>query len=90
VTLRLEETDMRKTPRRQDRLSINIDPEEHIKIKIIAAVRGKTIKEFVLESVRERVRQEMESSDLKAMTGKPAGALWELWDNEKDSGYDSV
>ena len=81
---------MTKTNRKLDRLSIDVEPAEHIKIKTFAAVSGKSIKEFVLESVREHVRQEMERRDLQAMTIEPTKALWALWNNPKDAAYDDV
>jgi len=82
---------MTTTARRKlDRLSIDIDPKEHIRIKTFAAVSGKTIREFVLESVREHVRQQMEAKDLHAMTIEPTAALAQLWDNEKDAAYDNA
>ena len=37
----------------RNRLSIDIDPEEHQKIKIFAILQGKTIREYVLESIRK-------------------------------------
>lgn len=74
---------MTTTRRKLDRLSIDIDPKEHIKIKTFAAISGKTIREYVLESVREHVRQQMEAKDLYAMTMEPMGALSKRWDYEK-------
>ncbi len=81
---------MAKTKVKHDRLSIDIDHEEHIKIKMFAAVNGKTIREFVLESIRERVQKAKETGDLKAMTIEPSKALWDLWDNKKDAAYDDI
>jgi uncharacterized protein (DUF1778 family) len=81
---------MKTIGRKLDRLSIDIDPKEHIKIKTFAAVSGKTIREYVLESVREHVRQQIEAKDLQAMAMEPTTALAKLWDNEKDAYYDNV
>ena len=54
----------------RNRLSIDIDPEEHQKIKIFAILQGKTIREYVLESIRERLNRESEEKQLLAMTTK--------------------
>jgi len=54
----------------RNRLSIDIDPEEHQKIKIFAVLQGKTIREYVLESIRERLNRESEEKQLLAMTTK--------------------
>ena len=75
-----------------ERLSIDILPEEHKQIKSIAALHGQTIKEFVLESIRERIRREKERSELSVLSMHPGkdAILKELWDNEKDSEYDKL
>jgi uncharacterized protein (DUF1778 family) len=51
----------------RNRLSIDIDPEEHQKIKVFAVLQGKTIREYVLESIRERLNRESEEKQLLAM-----------------------
>ncbi|MFH1877712.1 MAG: hypothetical protein ABH883_02785 [Candidatus Omnitrophota bacterium] len=75
---------------KRDRLSIDVFPEEHKQIKAFAALHGETIREYVLECVRERVRRESEEAQLMAMTTKPGQVLKDLWDNEKDAQYDTV
>jgi len=52
------------------RMSIEIDPEEHRQIKVFAALHGLTIREYVLESVRERLRAEKETAELSVLTGE--------------------
>ena len=74
----------------KERLNIGILPEEHKQIKIYAALHGKTITEYVLEILRERLRQEAEERHLSAMTNFASPGLKELWDNEKDSAYDNL
>jgi uncharacterized protein (DUF1778 family) len=54
----------------RNRLSIDIDPEEHQKIKVFAVLQGKTIREYVLESIRERLDRESEEKQLLAMTAQ--------------------
>jgi len=72
------------------RLSIDILPGEHKQIKIYATLHGQSIREFVLESVRERLRHEAEDKDLLDMTTHISPVLQELWDNEKDAEYDKL
>lgn len=74
----------------RDRLSIDINPEEHQKIKILATLHGKTIREYVLESIRERLNREFEERQLLAMTTQINPALREVWNNKKDSIYDEI
>ncbi|MDP3042475.1 MAG: hypothetical protein Q8N62_07160 [Candidatus Omnitrophota bacterium] len=83
---------MVKTGMARDRLSIDVLPQEHRRIKAYAALHGETIREYVVESVRERLRQEGEEKELSALTMdlKQDPILRELWDNAKDAAYDKI
>ncbi|MCJ7494268.1 MAG: hypothetical protein MUP68_08525 [Deltaproteobacteria bacterium] len=83
---------MAKAEMTRERLSIDVLPEEHKRIKAYAALHGETIREYVVESVRERLRQEAEERGLSALTMNlnQDPVLKELWDNEKDAAYDKI
>ena len=68
----------------RNRFSIDIDPEEHQKLKVFAVLQGKTIKEYVLESIRERLDRESEEKQLMVMTIQINPVLREVWNNKKD------
>jgi len=74
------------------RLSIDVFPEEHRRIKTYAAFHGKTIREYVLETIREHLREEVEARELSSLTIhlEKDPILKELWDNEKDAAYDKI
>jgi len=74
------------------RMSIEIDPKEHRQIKVFAALHGLTIREYVLGSIRERLRVEKETGELSIVTGdiKHDAVLKELWNNDRDAGYDKL
>ena len=74
----------------KNRLSIDIAPEEHQKIKIFAALHRTSIKEYVLTSIRERINRESEEKQLLAMTNQISPALKEVWDNDKDDVYNEL
>jgi macrodomain Ter protein organizer (MatP/YcbG family) len=74
----------------RNRLSIDIDPEEHQKIKVFAVLQGKTIREYVLESIRERIDRETEEKQLLAMTTQINPVLKEVWNNKKDDIYNEI
>jgi len=76
----------------RERLSIDILPEEHKQIKIFAVLHGKTIREYVLESIRERLRSESEGGELRTLTMHLAQdpVLNDLWNNKKDAEYDKL
>ena len=74
----------------RNRLSIDIDPEEHQKIKVFAVLQGKTIREYVLESIRERLDREFEEKQLLAMINQITPVLKEGWNNKKDDIYNEI
>ena len=76
----------------RDRLSIEILPNEHRQIKAYAALHGQTIREYVLESIRERLHHEAENKQMEDLTRNLGqdSVLRKLWGNEKDSAYDKL
>lgn len=74
----------------RNRLSIDIDAEEHQKIKIFATLHDKTIKEYVLESIREHLDRESKEKQLLAMTTQINPSLKEVWNNKKDDIYNEI
>ena len=83
---------MAKAEMTLERLSIDVLPEEHKRIKAYAALHGETIRKYVVESVRARLRQEVEERELSTLTTnlKHDPVLKELWDNKKDASYDKI
>lgn len=77
-------------PAKRERLTIDLTPDEHRRIKAYAAFRGKTLREFVLESVKTRMALDAEQEDLARMTTHPTAVLQTLWDNDRDSAYDEM
>ena len=75
---------------KRERLSVDVSPEEHRQIKAFAALQGKTIREFVLDCIKQRIRNAKEKAVLNAMVSQPSEALVELWDNDKDAAYDEL
>jgi len=71
------------------RLSIDIPVEERRRIRVAAARRDQSIREFVREAIAERLRRERPGSaaGLKAASDP---VLAELWDNPADAVYDTL
>jgi uncharacterized protein (DUF1778 family) len=74
----------------KEKLNIEVSLAEHKKIEVLAALHGNTITEYVLESIRERMRRENEDEDLLKITTSLNPVLEELWNNEKDAAYDGI
>lgn len=83
---------MAKETFKRERLSIDVSPQEHRQIKIYAALHNKTIREYVLESIKERLKRETEIKELSVLTGQldKDPILKKLWDNQKDKAYDKL
>ena len=83
---------MAKVGMTRERLSIDVLPEEHKQIKVYAALHDETIREYVIESVRERLCREAGERELSALTIHldQDPVLKKLWDNEKDAAYDKI
>lgn len=76
----------------QERLSIDVAPEEHRRIKVYAALHGESIREYVLRCIRERLQREAETKEISALAGglDKDPVLKNLWHNKKDSAYDKL
>lgn len=83
---------MSKGTVKRERLSVDVLPDEHRLIKTYAAMRGETIRDYVLDSVKERILKEKEKKELQVLSSDLAGdpVLENLWNNQKDSVYDEL
>ena len=73
------------------RISLEVDPPLRRRLEAAAAARDQSIGQFVLDAVRDRLRQD--SDDLPgtdALTAATDPVLAELWDNPKDAEYDNL
>lgn len=77
-------------PVKRERLTIDLTPDEHRKIKSYAAYQGKTLKEFVVESIRTKMALDAEQEDLNQILTKPTALMMEIWDNDRDAEYDQL
>lgn len=75
---------------KRDRLTIDLTPEEHRKIKSYAAYQGKTLKEFVVESIRTRMALDAEQKDMNLVMTQPTALMMDIWDNDRDAAYDKL
>ena len=74
------------------RISIDVSPEVRRRLRLAAANRDVTIRQYVLEAIEERLQADPvdEGKEILALTGKADPVLAELWDNPKDAKYDEV
>ena len=52
--------------------------------------KGKSIEEFVLESINNQILLESEQEYANSLSQKTSLLLKDLWDNDKDAAYDKL
>ncbi|MBI4591670.1 MAG: hypothetical protein HY725_22820 [Candidatus Rokubacteria bacterium] len=77
---------------KRPRISIDVVPEVRRRLRLAAAKRDLTIRQYVLEAIEERLREDLgdESEGVLALTAQADPVLAELWDNPKDATYDRM
>jgi len=77
---------------KRPRISIDVVPEVRRRLRLAAAKRDLTIRQYVLEAIEERLREDLgeEGEGLLGLTSKADPVLAELWDNPKDAQYDRL
>ena len=79
---------MESSPKRP-RISVDVRPEVRRRLRVAAAKRDLTVRQYVLEAIDERLREDLgdEGDGMLALTAKADPVLAELWDNRRDSQY---
>ena len=77
---------------KRPRISIDVMPEVRRRLRLAAAKRDLTVRQYVLEVIEERLREDLgETSEaVLGLTAKSDPVLAELWDNLADSKYDRL
>lgn len=74
------------------RISVDVAPEVRRRLRLAAAKRDVTVRQYVLEVIEEQLRQDLGDtveSEL-VLTAKTDPVLAQLWDNPKDAAYDDL
>jgi len=77
---------------KRPRISVDVLPEVRRRLRLAAAKHDLTIRQYVLEAIEERLREDLGEQDegMLTLTAKADPVLAELWDNPKDSEYDRL
>ncbi len=72
--------------------SIDVAPQVRRRLRLAAAKRDLTIRQYVLEAIEERLREDLgdDADGMLALTAKADPVLAELWDNRRDAEYDRL
>jgi hypothetical protein len=78
----------------RSRLTIDLSAEVKHRLRLIAAHRDVSVRQYVLETIAERLSKDWaelaEQEGLLTLTVRSDPVLAELWDNEKDAAYDAI
>ena len=77
---------------RRPRISVDVLPEVRRRLRLAAAKRDLTVRQYVLEAIEERLREDLgdDGEGVLALTAEADPVLAELWDNRRDSEYDRL
>ena len=82
------------TVAKRTRLTIDLPVEVKRRLRLVAAHRDVSIRQYVLETIEERLAKDWvelaAQEGLLALTAQADPVLAELWDNEKDAAYDQL
>lgn len=78
---------------RPARLSIDVTRETRRRIRLAAALREQSIRQYVSEAIESRLMDDLAgdmATDLLALRASADPVLAELWDNAEDARYDDL
>ena len=77
---------------KRPRISVDVVPAVRRRLRLAAARRDVTVRQYVLEAIEERLREDLgdEGEELLALNATADPLLAELWDNRKDAAYDRL
>jgi uncharacterized protein (DUF1778 family) len=77
---------------RRPRISVDVQPEVRRRLRIAAAKRDVSIRQYVLEAVEERLDEDLgaEADGMLTLSAKADPVLGALWGNPRDDAYDEL
>jgi uncharacterized protein (DUF1778 family) len=77
---------------KRPRISLDVVPGVRHRIRLAAAKRDVTIRQYILDALRERLQEDLgdDNQGRVMLTSKTDPILAALWDNEKDAAYDRL
>ncbi len=77
---------------KRPRISIDVLPDLRRRLRLAAAKRDLTIRQYVLDAIEEQLRQDLGDGGegLLGLSAQADPVLAELWDNPQDAAYDRL
>ncbi len=75
---------------RRPRISIDVEPELRRRIRLGAAKRDLSVRQYLLEAIEARLREDLGDDETAVLSAATDPVLAELWDNPRDAAYDRL
>lgn len=76
---------------KRPRVSVDVMPDVRRRLRLAAAKRDVSVRQYVLEALEQRLREDLgDETELLALTAKADPVLAKLWDNQRDGAYDRL
>jgi hypothetical protein len=77
---------------KRPRISVDVLPHVRQRLRLAAARRDVTVRQYVLDAIEDRLREDLgdEDEQMSALTRKTDPVLADLWDNVRDAAYDRL
>jgi hypothetical protein len=80
------------SPAQRPRISVDVPPQVRRRLRLAAAKRDVTVRQYVLDAIEEQLRDDLGvGTEVElGLTAKTDPVLAQLWNNPKDSAYDDL
>lgn len=78
------------SPAKRARLSVDLTADERRRIKLAAAHRDQSIREYVISAIETQLARDREATGLTALDARADRVLGDLWQNPQDAAYDDL
>ncbi len=78
---------------RRIRMTVDVPHELRLRLRLVAAKRDISMREYLLQVLEERLARDLpslEGEDLLALSAESDPVLADLWDNDRDAAYDEL
>jgi uncharacterized protein (DUF1778 family) len=77
---------------KRPRISVDVVPEVRRRLRLAAARRDVSVRQYVLEAIEERLNEDLgeQGDGLLTLTAQADPVLAEVWDNPRDAQYDRL
>jgi uncharacterized protein (DUF1778 family) len=77
---------------KRPRISVDVPPLIRRRIRLAAARRDLTVRQYLLDAIEQRLREDLgdEADPAMSLDARSDPVLADLWDNPKDARYDRL